>query len=87
MWRRGHQEPGQHPRAASERPVLWVRRPLEALATGGRPLSKGGAALKQLEAERTPLYEAASTVVLENYGSLTAAVDKAVQLFEADERL
>ena len=42
-------------------PVLWVRRPLEALATGGRPLSKGGAALKQLEAERTPLYEAAST--------------------------
>ena len=68
-------------------PVLWVRRPLEALATGGRPLSKGGAALKQLEAERTPLYEAASTVVLENCGSLTAAVDKAVQLFEADERL
>ena len=68
-------------------PVLWVRRPLEALATGGRPLSKGGAALKQLEAERTPLYEAASTVVLENYGTLTAAVDKAVQLFEADERL
>lgn len=68
-------------------PVLWVRRPLEALATGGRPLSKGGAALKQLEAERTPLYEAASTVVLENNGSLTAAVDKAVQLFEADERL
>ena len=47
----------------------------------------GGAALKQLEAERTPLYEAASTVVLENYGTLTAAVDKAVQLFEADERL
>ena len=68
-------------------PVLWVRRPLEALATGGRPLSKGGAALKQLEAERTPLYEAASTVVLENNGSLTAAVDKAVQMFEADERL
>jgi len=25
--------------------------------------------------------------VLENNGSLTAAVDKAVQLFEADERL
>ena len=68
-------------------PVLWVRRPLEALVTGGRPLSKGGAALKQLETERTPLYEAASTVVLENNGSLTAAVDKAVQLFEADERL
>ncbi|MEE1331836.1 MAG: shikimate kinase, partial [Gemmiger formicilis] len=68
-------------------PVLWVRRPLEALATGGRPLSKGGAALKQLEAERTPLYEAASTVVLENNGSLGEAVDAAVKLFETDEKL
>ena len=68
-------------------PVLWVRRPLEVLATGGRPLSKGGAALKQLEAERTPLYEAASTVVLENNGSLGEAVDAAVKLFETDEKL
>ena len=53
---------------------------------GGRPLSKGGAALKQLEAERTPLYEAASTVVLENNGSLGEAVDAAVKLFETDEK-
>ena len=68
-------------------PVLWVRRPLERLATGGRPLSKGGAALKQLEAERTPLYEAAATAVLENNGTLTEAVNKAVELFEADETL
>ena len=68
-------------------PVLWVRRPLERLATGGRPLSKGGAALKQLEAERTPLYEAAATAVLENNSTLTEAVDKAVELFEADETL
>ena len=68
-------------------PVLWVRRPLEALATGGRPLSTGGAALKQLEAERTPLYEAASTAVLENYGTLGEAVDAAVKLFETDEKL
>ena len=68
-------------------PGLWVRRPLEALATGGRPLSMGGAALKQLEAERTPLYEAASTAVLENYGTLGEAVDAAVKLFETDEKL
>ena len=68
-------------------PVLWVRRPLEALATGGRPLSKGGAALKQLEAERTPLYEAASTVVLENNGTLAEAVERAVELFKKDETL
>ena len=68
-------------------PVLWVRRPLERLATGGRPLSKGGTALKQLEAERTPLYEAAATAVLENNSTLTEAVNKAVKLFEADEKL
>lgn len=68
-------------------PVLWVRRPLERLATGGRPLSKGGAALKQLEAERTPLYSAASTAVLENNGTLVEAVERAVELFKKDETL
>ena len=68
-------------------PVLWVRRPTEKLATGGRPLSKGGAALKQLEEERTPLYEAAASVVLDNTGTLREAADKAAALFEADETL
>ena len=68
-------------------PVLWVRRPIEKLATGGRPLSKGGAALKQLEEERTPLYEAAASVVLDNTGTLREAADKAAALFEADEIL
>ena len=43
--------------------------------------------LKQLEAERTPLYEAAATAVLENNSTLTEAVNKAVELFEADETL
>ena len=68
-------------------PVLWVRRPTEKLATGGRPLSKGGVALKQLEEERTPLYEAAASVVLDNTGTLREAADKAAALFEADETL
>ena len=68
-------------------PVLWVRRPNEQLATGGRPLSKGGAALKQLEEERTPLYQAAASAVLDNTTSLHAAVDAAAALFEADETL
>ena len=62
-------------------PVLWVRRPIEKLATGGRPLSKGGAALKQLEEERTPLYQAAASAVLDNTTSLHAAVDAAAALF------
>ena len=68
-------------------PVLWVRRPLSRLATRGRPLSKGGEALRQMEAERTPLYTAAATAELENNATLTEAVDKAVELFEADETL
>ena len=68
-------------------PVLWIRRPLDKLATGGRPLSRGGAALKQLEAERTPLYSAAATAVLENNATLPEAVEEAVRLFEADETL
>ena len=68
-------------------PVLWVRRPLSRLATRGRPLSKGGEALRQMEAERTPLYTAAATAELESNATLTEAVDKAVELFEADETL
>lgn len=67
--------------------MLWVRRPLSRLATRGRPLSKGGEALRQMEAERTPLYTAAATAELENNATLTEAVDKAVELFEADETL
>ena len=50
-------------------------------------LSKGGAALKQMEAERTPLYQAAATAVLDNNSTLAQAVATAAALFEADERL
>lgn len=64
--------------------VLWVQRPLGKLATSGRPLSQGGAALKQLQAERTPLYRAASHAVLDNSGPLANTVEAAVRLFESD---
>ena len=67
--------------------VLWVQRPLGKLATGGRPISQGGAALKQLQAERTPLYRAAAHAVLDNSSTLANAVQAAVQLFESDTLL
>ena len=67
--------------------VLWVQRPLGKLATGGRPLSQGGAALKQLQAERTPLYRAAAHAVLDNSSTMANAVQAAVQLFESDTLL
>ncbi len=60
--------------------VLWVQRSLDKLATGGRPLSRGGAALKQLQAERTPLYRAAADAVLDNSDTLDRVVQTAVQL-------
>ena len=67
--------------------VLWVQRPLGKLATGGRPLSRGGAALKQLQEERTPLYRAAADAVLDNSASLDRVVQEAVQLVDAQPLL
>ena len=67
--------------------VLWVQRPLGKLATGGRPLSQGGAALKQLQTERTPLYRAAADAVLDNSTTLADVVQAAAQLCESDTLL
>ena len=63
-------------------PVLWVQRPLDKLATAGRPLSKGGAALREMEQERLPLYRAASTAALCNDGSLADTVAAALHLLK-----
>ncbi len=47
--------------------VALLKRPLEMLATGGRPLSAGGMdSLRQLEAERAPLYAACADAVYPN---------------------
>ena len=63
-------------------PVLWVQRPLDKLATAGRPLSKGGAALREMEQERLPLYRAASTAALCNDGALADTVAAALHLLK-----
>ena len=47
--------------------LYWITRPLESLATDGRPLSKGGiATLKKLYEERKAIYAAAADAVVEN---------------------
>ena len=47
--------------------LYWITRPLESLATDGRPLSKGGiATLKKLFNERKEIYAAAADEILEN---------------------
>lgn len=67
--------------------VLWVQRALDKLATYGRPLSRGGTALKLLEAERTPLYRAAADAVLDNSGSLNRVAQAAAQLVASQNLL
>ena len=47
--------------------LYWITRPLESLATDGRPLSKGGIdTLKKLYEERKDIYAAAADEILEN---------------------
>ena len=63
-------------------PVLWIRRPLDALAVGGdRPLSSSREALAQMQAQRYPLYEAAADAAIDNDTTFEAAVDKAEEAF------
>ena len=47
--------------------LYWITRPLEDLATDGRPLSKGGIeTLRKLYRDRKPIYEAAADEIVEN---------------------
>ena len=56
--------------------LYWITRPLESLATDGRPLSKGGiATLKKLYNERKDIYAAAADAVVPNDAIETAADD------------
>ena len=63
-------------------PVLWVQRPIEKLATAGRPLSKGSEALRRMAHERLPLYRAAATGAVCNDGSLADTVTTALHLLK-----
>jgi len=47
--------------------MIHIKRPLEKLATDGRPLSKDIAALRKLEAERMPIYESIADMTYDNY--------------------
>ena len=54
--------------------LYWITRPLESLATDGRPLSKGGIeTLKKLYKERKDIYAAAADAVVANDAIETAA--------------
>lgn len=59
--------------------ILFIDRPLEALTVGGgRPLSSSPEALRTMEAQRRPLYEAAADAVVQNDGTVEQAVSRAL---------
>ena len=63
--------------------ILCIDRPLDALAVGGgRPLSSSREALRQMEAERRPLYRQAADAVIPNDGAVGQAVDAALAALE-----
>lgn len=63
--------------------LYWISRPLEELATDGRPLSKGGIkTLKKLYRDRKPIYEAAADEIVEN-----TTIEEAARAILAAEKL
>ena len=63
--------------------VLFIDRPVEALAVGGdRPLSSSMDALRTMEAQRRPLYLAAADAVVPNNGTLEDAVRAAQEALD-----
>lgn len=63
--------------------VLFIDRPVEALAVGGdRPLSSSMDALREMEAQRRPLYLAAADAVIPNNGTLDEALRAAMEALD-----
>ena len=63
--------------------ILFIDRPLDALAVGGgRPLSSSMDALRQMEAQRRPLYLAAADAVIPNDVTLDEALRAALEALD-----
>ena len=63
--------------------ILFIDRPVDALAVGGgRPLSSSMDALRQMEAQRRPLYLAAADAVIPNSGTLDDALHAAMEALD-----
>ena len=63
--------------------VLFIDRPVEQLTVGGgRPLSSSMDALRQMEAQRRPLYLAAADAVIPNTGTLDETLYAAMEALD-----
>ena len=62
--------------------ILFIDRPLELLATDGRPLSQGGLEkLRSMHEKRLPLYEKYAARRVDNSGDINRAIDSALEGF------
>ncbi len=62
--------------------ILFIERPLESLATAGRPLSQGGPEkLRAMYEARLPLYERYAAARVDNSGDIDKAVEAATEGF------
>ena len=61
--------------------ICLVRRPVEKLATQGRPLSAGLEALRKMEAERGALYAACADFQIDNIGAVEDAASRIMEGF------
>lgn len=64
--------------------VVWLRRPLEALPTEGRPLSQSRP-LAELWREREPLYRAAADLTVDNTGAPEEGVRKILEALNDED--
>ena len=59
--------------------IVWLRRDVDALETKGRPLSLTRD-LREMEAERAPLYRQLADAAVDNDGSVEQAVERLLAL-------
>ncbi len=62
--------------------VAYLKRPLERLSTGSRPLSQSPGALQALLAARGPIYEAMADFAVRNDGSMAGCVQQVLEGFD-----
>lgn len=62
--------------------TAWIKRPLEALATEGRPLSNGQDAVKKMWEIREPIYRACASFEVDNSGWTENAIRQMMEGFD-----
>ena len=63
--------------------IIWLQRPIEQLATDGRPLSKANK-LEDLYHSRMPMYQAFSDYIIQNHSTAISAAQEIVKLLDAE---